>query len=1016
MASHKTQHEEEVRLDFAAECIWRGASRFTLKAKAFAVLRYLAEHPGRVIPKDELLQAVWPGIVVSEWVLTTCVREIRRALHDDAKNPRFIETAHRRGYRWLASLRSASPVPSSEFQVQSSSPTPSPQHPTPLLVGRDTELSQLHQWLDKALKGERQLVFVTGEPGIGKTTLVETFLQSLASSVQRPASEDQTPQSHTVQTLDPRRQTLDASPWIGRGQCIEYYGAGEAYMPVLEALGRLCRGPEGDRLVALLSNYAPTWLAQMPALLSATDLETLQRKVQGATRERMLREMAEAIEALTAVRPLILWLEDLQWSDVSTLDLLSVVAQRPEHARLLVIGTYRPVEILANKHPLRAVKQTLQLHGQCEELRLALLTEAHVTDYLTTRLAERTQQVASLRGLAKAIHQRTDGNPLFLVNVIDYLSAQGMLGKSGELHSTVPIEIPENIQQMIEKQIDRLTPEEQHVLEVASVAGVQFSAAAVAAGTETTAGEVEACCTRLARREQFLRTHGVSEWPDGTVATRYSFLHALYQEVLYERVPAGQRTRLHKRIGEREEQAYGDQVREIAAELAMHFERGRDYRKAVRYLGQAGENAGRRSAHAEAMSHLTKGLELLKTLPDTPESAQQELMLQGALGIQLIIIKGIAAPEVERAFTRALALCRQVGETPELFPVLRGLVVFYLGQGKVETAREVGEQLLRLAQSTQDPDLLLEGHYALGATLFCRGEFIPARSHLEQVMALYDPQQHRFHAFRYGIDPGVLGYSYAARILWLLGYPDQAVKKDADALALAQELSHPFSLTMSLGFSAFLYQLRREAQVTQERATRTITLSTEQGFENGVVVGTFLQSWARAAQGHGHEEFIQRYQNLTAFQAMGLEAMRPYFLALLAEVYRSTGQPQEGLRVLAEALAVVDQTSAGFYEAELYRLKGELLLAQAGSRLQAGGFRGKTEEAERCFLQAIAIAQKQQAKSLELRAVVSLSRLWQQQGKKDKAKHMLAEIYGWFTEGFDTKDLREAKALLQELS
>jgi predicted ATPase len=585
---------------------------------------------------------------------------------------------------------------------------------------------------------------------------------------------------------------------------------------------------------------------------------------------------------------------------------------------------------------------------------------------------------------------------------------------------------------MIEKQIDRLNPAEQHVLEVASVAGAQFSAAAVAAGTEMTAGEVEACCTKLARREQFLRTNGVSEWPDGTVATCYSFLHALYQEVLYERVPAGQRAAVHQRIGEREEPAYGDQVREIAAELAMHFERGRDYRKAVRYLGYAGENAGRRSAHAEAIAQLTKGLELLKTLPDTPEGSQQELTLQVALGIQTIIIKGIAAPEVESAFTRALALCRQVGETPELFPALRGLVVLYFGQGKLGTAREIGEQLLRLAQSTGDPDLLLEGYYALGATLFYRGEFAPARSHLEQVMALYDPQQHRFHGFRYGIDSGVLGYSYAARILWLLGYPDQAAKKDADALALAQELSQPFSLAMSLGFSAFLYQLRREAQVTQEQATRAFALSTDQGFEIGVVIGAFLQNWARAEQGHGHEEFIQRYQNLTASQAMGSEVMRPYFLALLAEVYGNTGQPQEGLRMLAEALAVVDQTSACFYEAELYRLKGALTLQEASQKSKGKSQKSKVEtnpqylppnpqgeveqEVEGYFLKAIDIARKQQAKSWELRATVSLARLWQRQGKKDEARRMLADIYGWFTEGFDTRDLQEAKALLQELA
>jgi predicted ATPase len=298
---------------------------------------------------------------------------------------------------------------------------------------------------------------------------------------------------------------------------------------------------------------------------------------------------------------------------------------------------------------------------------------------------------------------------------------------------------------------------------------------------------------------------------------------------------------------------------------------------------------------------------------------------------------------------------------------------------------------------------------------------------LEQVMALYDPQQHRSHALRYGVDSGVLGLSYTARILWLLGYPDQAVKKDADALTLAQELSHPFSLAIALGFSAFLHQLRREVRIAHEQATTAVALSTDHGVEQGPasVLGALLQSWARAEQGHGHEEFIQRYQNLTASLATRGEMLRPYFLALLAEAYGNTGQPQEGLRVLAEALAVVDQTSACFYEAELYRLKGELTLAPSRVQRLASNVPNTRHptpstqaeaEAEACFLKALEIAHRQQAKSLELRAATSLSRLWQKQGKKDKARQLLAEIYGWFTEGFDTKDLQEAKALLKELT
>src|SRR5215472_4159224 len=561
-------------VDVANEQLWRGLEQIHLRPKTFAALRYLIVHAQQLVTKETLFHVLWPETSVSDSVLMVCMRELRKALGDEARAPRFIETVHGRGYRFLPTI-AAQPVQSSQFRVSRLDTQPSAlrTHPS-VMVARDTELALLRGWLDKALNGERQTVFVTGEPGIGKTTIVEAFLGQI------PA---------------------EGKVWIGQGQCIEHYGAGEPYMPALEVLGRLCRDAEGEQLIDVLSQYAPTWLVQLPALLKAEDFERLQRKVQGATRERMLREMAEAVEALTAKRPLILCLEDLHWSDVSTLELLSILARRRETARLLVLGTYRPAEVLGNGHSLRAVKQELQLHQQCKELRLGLLTEADVGAYLQSRFPTEATGPSSFSRLVHIIHQRTEGNPLFIVNVVDYLSAQGVLGESGVIRPAAPIEVPANIQQMIEKQLDRLSPEEQRVLEVASVAGMQFSAATVAAGTEMTTGDVEACCTGLVRRELFLRTIGVSEWPDGTVATYYSFLHALYQEVLYDRVPAGQRSSLHKWIGEREEQAHGDRARTIAAELAVHFERGRDYRKAIRYLQQAGENALRRSANMEAI-------------------------------------------------------------------------------------------------------------------------------------------------------------------------------------------------------------------------------------------------------------------------------------------------------------------------------------------------------------------------------------------------------------------------------
>jgi predicted ATPase len=409
----------------------------------------------------------------------------------------------------------------------------------------------------------------------------------------------------------------------------------------------------------------------------------------------------------------------------------------------------------------------------------------------------------------------------------------------------------------------------------------------------------------------------------------------------------------------------------------------------------------------EAISHLGKGLEVLQALPDTPERTQQELMLHIAVGVPLMAAKGYAAPEVERAYARALEICRHLGDTPQLFPVLTGLRGFYFVRAELQTARELGEQLLRLAQSAQHPALLLQAHYALGETLFYLGELVSARVHLEQGIIFYDPQKYRSHGLRAIQHPAVACLTNAAHALWLLGYPDQALKRSREALSLAQELAHPHSLAFASYFAAELHRYRRERQLAQDQAEAAITLSREHGCPFWVTLGTILRGWTLIEQGQEKERIAQMRQSLTVFQATGAAIGWPRCLALLAETCGKAGQIEEGLNALAEALAAVESASEQFWEAELYRLKGELLLRHAAP---------DEHQVETYFQEALDIARRQQAKSLELRAAVNLSRLWQRQGKRAEAHQLLAEIYGWFTEGFDTADLQEAKALLAELA
>lgn len=990
-------------LDLANECLWHGRQAIRLRPKVFAVLGYLLRHPGQLVTKEELLNAIWPETFVGDAVLKVTIRHLRGALGDDPKSPRFIETAHRRGYRFIGTITEAEPLPSGGREVRSRSAGSGSlrRAADPLLrvVGRDKALSRMRGWLEKMLAGKRQVIFITGEAGIGKTALVDTFAWSIAS---------------------------DQRIRVSRGQCLEQYGTGEAYLPVLEAIGRLCR--EQEQVVDVLRAHAPMWLLQMPSLVSAADREGLSRGVFGATRERMLREMGEALEALTADRPLVLILEDLHWSDYSTLDLISYLARQRQAAQLMLIGTYRTAELIVSGHPLKAVKQELMAKQQCEELPLEYLSHAEVAQYLAVTFPV-NRFPAELAGL---IHERTEGNPLFMVNAVDYLVTEGLIGEyEGGWELAVEIEnvevgVPDSIKQMIEKQIDHLDADARRILEAASVAGAEFSTLALAAALEQDQAPVEARCDELARQGQFIQDCGVQVLPNGEAVSRYGFIHALYRNILYERVSASRRAQLHRRIGEQGESLYGERAREIAAELAMHFERGAVFKQAIKYLQQAADNALRRFAYREAVALSRRGLELLDRLPDTVERTEQELCLQLTLGVPLIATEGYAAPEVGRCYTKARALCRQLGGTPDVSEVLWGLWTFHTLRAEFGTSREIAEEYLRLAERFPYPGLAMRGHWALEITFMHLGEPALAMEHFEKALLRYDPERHLDDGFLYALNPGVSMPCFAAWALWFLGQPDQALSRGREALALARELSEPISLAHALLFVAMLHQLRREERMAQEHAEAAIAVSREHGLTMYQAMATIMRGWVQSEQGRPQEAIGQIRQGLAALQATGTELVRPHFLALLAEAWNRARHVDEGLRMVEEALALVDRNGERYYQAELYRLKGDLLLTQSTGQGLARAATGKTTVHEAdpllitralgCFNQSIEIARQQQAKSWELRAVKSLARLYRDQGRQEEARTLLTQMYERFTEGFDTPDLREAKALLDELS
>ena len=482
------------------------------------------------------------------------------------------------------------------------------------------------------------------------------------------------------------------------------------------------------------------------------------------------------------------------------------------------------------------------------------------------------------------------------------------------------------------------------------------------------------------------------------------FKHALIQDTAYQSLLRSTRQQYHQRIAQ-VLAAHFPEIAETQPELLAHHctEAGLSA-QAVPYWQRAGERALQRSANLEAVSHMTRGLEVLTVLPETRERAQQELALQITLGPALAATKGQQAPETERTYVRACELARQVGDTPQRFPTLWGFWYAQMAGGKLQRAWELGEEFLALAREQQDPLLFVEGHRMLGNVAWWQGELVQAHAHLKAALALYDPEQHRAHAMRYGQDSGVACGIIGALILWLLGSPDQALQGMEEALALARRRAHSLTLAVGLLFSALLHQLRREPPAA--RAEAELVLCTEQGFAYGAW-GLLPRGWAVAEQGEVAEGIAQIRQGFAGWWAIGMGVAWPWWLALLAEACGKVGQLDEGLRALEKALAAVQHNAEGLYEAEVYRLKGELLLQEAPAH---------QEEAEEHFQQALAVARRRQAKSWELRAAMSLARLWQRQGKRAEAHELLAPIYDWFTEGFDTADLQDARALLEALT
>ena len=838
------------------------------------------------------------------------------------------------------------------------------------LVGREAEVTLLRERWAQSTTGLGQVVVLCGEAGIGKSRLVRVLTEQVV-------------EAHTP------RPTVRCSP----------YHTNSALYPVTEHLQRLLhwhRDATPDARLATLEQAlqaARLPLAEVVPLLAILLSLPVPAHYPPLTLspQRQKQQTQEALVAWllaeAAQHPMLAIWEDLHWADPSTLELLGLLLDQAPTARLLLVLTTRP------------------------EFRPPWAPRSYMTQLTLTRLTH--QQVAEMvlrvtggkplpAEVLRQIVAKTDGIPLFVEELVKTILESGLVREDAERYVLTgplpPLAIPITLQDALMARLDRLAPVKA-VAQLGAVLGREFSYALLRAVAPVEEATLQHGLAQLVAAELLYQR---GRPPQAT----YLFKHALVQDAAYHSLLRSTRQQYHQRIAQVLEARFPESCATQPELLAHHYTEAGLIEQAIGYWQRAGQQASERSANLEAISHFTTGIELLKTLPETPEHTQHALTLHIALGAALQMAKGIAAPEVEHAYTQARALCQQVGETPQLVPILFGLWRFYAARSQWHTARELGETLLRLAQRAHDPALAVLAHYALGLAWFCLGALPAAHQHLEEGIARYTPDQRRAPAFRMGQDPGVTCRVYAAGTLWLLGYPDQALARVHEALALAHELSHAYSLAFARYWVAYVSQFCRDVQAVHEQAAACVTLSTEQGFPYWVTFGTIMRGWALAMQGQGEEGLAQVRQGIADQRATGAALWVPYSYTLLAEVSVHLGRTEEGLQALAEAHTMVEQYEDRWWEAEIYRLRGVLLLQQPGT---------PQAEAEAWLQRALDVARHQQAKSLELRATMSLARLWQQQGKRAEAYELLAPIYGWFTEGFDTADLQEAKALLEEL-
>ncbi len=841
-------------------------------------------------------------------------------------------------------------------------------------VGREKENRELQTAFKIAVAKRGKLMCIAGEPGIGKTTLVENFLNEISGD----------------------NQTV-----IARGRSSERLAGTEVYLPFLEVLENLVENDHS--LIQVLKQLAPTWFEQIAPLSENSHKSAEELKL--ASQERMKREFANFLQVVSEQNSLVIFFDDLHWADVSTIDMLNFLASRFDTLKCLIIATYRPTDMLIAKHLFLQIKPDLQARGLCSEFLLEFLTEKEIGEYLTLTFPENRFPV----GFAKLIHTKTEGSPLFMADLLRYLrNHQVIANTSGvwKLEQTLPDiqrEMPESVRGMIERKIAQLSEFDKKLLTVASVQGYEFDSAVVAQVLNLKPDEVEEHFERFERVYAFVKLTDEAEFPNRTLTLKYRFVHVLYQNALFSVLRATLKANLSREVAQVLESLYGDKTNEAAHELAVLWESAREPAKAAAYFLHGAQQAGKMFASHEAGQIAQRALNLVQQMPETEEKMRLELPLQVLLGNYLLAKNGLADSSVAETYNRIRELSERTGDTQYLLPMLFGQASYHIFRGEFEKALKTSFEFRDIAERENDPSIVVADRLIGMVNLF-KGELITARKYLEQSLSAYNAKIHRELASRYGSEPAVITNCLLILTNWLQGYPEKALANMQEAQRIAAKTPHPHTQNLTLVYSAMLHQYLRLPQKVAELADKQIKLSEEGGLAMWHALGVTINACANG-EIKNNPSFVNKMQDgIKNLRETGTQIFSNVYFCL-AELCGKFGQTEIGLAALREAQTFIEKNNELWLQAELYRLRGELQLQNGADENKAANH----------FQQAIKIARLQTAKSLQLRATISLARLWQKQGKNAKARKSLAKIYNWFTEGFDTADLQDAKDFLDKL-